>query len=308
MLVQLRHTYLRVLHPLLTRTQLRSIPYKRPQIVHVLESLISHPSIRDINPTTKRLVERCLSGDWCVQLRKMQSPTETGSSLSLERLCSLSPTSEDTLRVASTEKNDYIPSSSPEESRQKPKLKSSRSAENLRASPTKLKPHLHGLEKPTNSSSLHLPGTTGLSEPTSSPPTLASMPVPSSHHQKKTRSTTSPRSPPPPPSKSRQAGSSSQADQKYIPVRAGSLPSPIEGIVASTPIQTTIFSASASNPSLTSVNSTTAKKSHQSAPPTPPKRRKPPAVPTTSGGGARITAISSSKPSSLSRVPPISPN
>ncbi|KAI0356846.1 hypothetical protein OH77DRAFT_174652 [Trametes cingulata] len=66
----LRHTYLRVLHPLLTKTQLRNMPYKRPQIVRTLESLIENESIRDIDPTTKRLVERCLSGDWCVQFRK----------------------------------------------------------------------------------------------------------------------------------------------------------------------------------------------------------------------------------------------
>ncbi|KAG9308274.1 hypothetical protein JVU11DRAFT_12037 [Chiua virens] len=66
----LRHTYLRVLHPLLTKTQLRDIPYKRPQIVMALESLTQNANIRDINPTTKRLVERCLSGEWCVNLRK----------------------------------------------------------------------------------------------------------------------------------------------------------------------------------------------------------------------------------------------
>ncbi|KAI8996664.1 hypothetical protein BD414DRAFT_478703 [Trametes punicea] len=66
----LRHTYLRVLHPLLTKTQLRNMPYKRPQIVRTLESLIENESIRDVDPTTKRLVERCLSGDWCVQFRR----------------------------------------------------------------------------------------------------------------------------------------------------------------------------------------------------------------------------------------------
>ncbi len=61
---QLRHTYLRVLHPLLTNTQLRSQPYKRPQIRLVLLSLIANEHIRDINPTTKRLVQRCLDADW----------------------------------------------------------------------------------------------------------------------------------------------------------------------------------------------------------------------------------------------------
>lgn len=68
--LQLRHTYLRVLHPLLTKTQLRDIPYKRSQIVMALESLTQNANIRDINPTTKRLVERCLGGEWCVHLRK----------------------------------------------------------------------------------------------------------------------------------------------------------------------------------------------------------------------------------------------
>lgn len=68
--MKLRHTYLRVLHPLLTKTQLRTMPYKRPQIVRTLESLIEHEDIRDVSPTTKRLVLRCLSGDWCVQLRQ----------------------------------------------------------------------------------------------------------------------------------------------------------------------------------------------------------------------------------------------
>ncbi|KAI1784041.1 hypothetical protein LXA43DRAFT_249225 [Ganoderma leucocontextum] len=66
----LRHTYLRVLHPLLTKTQLRNMPYKRPQIVRTLESLIENEKIRDVDPTTKRLVSRCMNGDWCVQFRK----------------------------------------------------------------------------------------------------------------------------------------------------------------------------------------------------------------------------------------------
>ncbi|KAI0749911.1 hypothetical protein C8Q80DRAFT_1269710 [Daedaleopsis nitida] len=71
----LRHTFLRVLHPLLTKTQLRSMPYKRPQIVQTLESLIQNESIRHVDPTTKRLVERCMSGEWCVKLRKFATTT-----------------------------------------------------------------------------------------------------------------------------------------------------------------------------------------------------------------------------------------
>ncbi|KAK8846670.1 hypothetical protein IAR55_005757 [Kwoniella newhampshirensis] len=56
----LRHTYLRVLYPLLNHTQLRADPYKRPQIKLVLRSLISNSHIKDVDPTTERLVQRCL--------------------------------------------------------------------------------------------------------------------------------------------------------------------------------------------------------------------------------------------------------
>ncbi|ODN96475.1 hypothetical protein L198_04189 [Cryptococcus wingfieldii CBS 7118] len=56
----LRHTYLRVLYPLLNHTQLRSDLYKRPQIKLVLKSLIANAHLKEIDPTTRRLVERCL--------------------------------------------------------------------------------------------------------------------------------------------------------------------------------------------------------------------------------------------------------
>ncbi|KAM0790136.1 hypothetical protein ACM66B_005459 [Microbotryomycetes sp. NB124-2] len=61
----LRHTYLRVLHPLLTNTQLRYHPYKRPQLRRLLRSLIADSHYRRCDPTTKRLVERNLRGSWC---------------------------------------------------------------------------------------------------------------------------------------------------------------------------------------------------------------------------------------------------
>ncbi|KAG9082435.1 hypothetical protein FS749_006846 [Ceratobasidium sp. UAMH 11750] len=69
----LRHTYLRVLHPLVTNTQLKVNPYKRPELRQTLISLISHSNIRDVNPTTRRLVERCLSAEWCKALGSLDS-------------------------------------------------------------------------------------------------------------------------------------------------------------------------------------------------------------------------------------------
>ncbi|KAF8960869.1 hypothetical protein BDZ97DRAFT_1273337 [Flammula alnicola] len=74
----LRHTYLRVLHPLLTKTQLKEVPYKRSQILVALESMIGQSRIREVNPTTKRLVDRCLSGDWCVSLMELRKDAGYG--------------------------------------------------------------------------------------------------------------------------------------------------------------------------------------------------------------------------------------
>ncbi|CAD6890148.1 unnamed protein product [Tilletia controversa] len=71
----LRHTYLRVLHPLLTNTQLCTVPYKRPQIRRLLLALVSQEHIRDVSATTKRLVDRCLRAEWCVALDELTQGT-----------------------------------------------------------------------------------------------------------------------------------------------------------------------------------------------------------------------------------------
>ncbi|CCO36564.1 putative protein C24C6,10c [Rhizoctonia solani AG-1 IB] len=70
----LRHTYLRVLHPLVTNTQLKTNPYKRAELRQTLLSLISHADIRDVNATTRRLVERCLGAEWCRALGPVNLP------------------------------------------------------------------------------------------------------------------------------------------------------------------------------------------------------------------------------------------
>ncbi|CAE6447791.1 unnamed protein product [Rhizoctonia solani] len=70
----LRHTYLRVLHPLVTNTQLKTNPYKRAELRQTLMSLISHADIRDVNATTRRLVERCLGAEWCRALGPIDLP------------------------------------------------------------------------------------------------------------------------------------------------------------------------------------------------------------------------------------------
>ncbi|KAG8754364.1 hypothetical protein FRC14_005155 [Serendipita sp. 396] len=69
----LRHTYLRVLNPLLTNTQLREAPYKTHLVRRTLEGLISPTNMQEVTPTTRRLVERCLGAEWCRDL-----PPDTG--------------------------------------------------------------------------------------------------------------------------------------------------------------------------------------------------------------------------------------
>ncbi|KAF8624684.1 hypothetical protein AX17_007015 [Amanita inopinata Kibby_2008] len=121
----LRHTYLRVLHPLLTKTQLRNIPYKRTQLVYALESLLGNSRIRDVNPTTRRLVERCLGGDWCVQFKNLRdSESGSGSPVS-ESSSTFSPTAVDAASATAATHLTRTPSM------RSKALKQSKSVENL---------------------------------------------------------------------------------------------------------------------------------------------------------------------------------
>jgi hypothetical protein len=61
---RLRHTYLRVLLPLLLYTELRRDAYKREEIVSLLNSMCGENSVFEISETTRRLSSRCLSVDW----------------------------------------------------------------------------------------------------------------------------------------------------------------------------------------------------------------------------------------------------
>lgn len=72
---QLRHTMLRVLYPLLCNSQMKTDTYKRSQLTLVLNSLVANEHIRDVDPTTKRLVHRCLSAvKECAERRADSEP------------------------------------------------------------------------------------------------------------------------------------------------------------------------------------------------------------------------------------------
>jgi hypothetical protein len=164
---QLQHTYLRVLHPLLTKTQLRDLPYKRAQIVVALESLMENSEIRDIDPTTKRLVERCLRGEWCAQYRKPKAVRDT-----LRRDAEVGREgSPDADSVTSTAQAAPVPSTSRSSqlarqgSARTKTLKTSRSVENLKGKSKPPRPprtNMTVLRRPSGISMSSLSGVAGV--------------------------------------------------------------------------------------------------------------------------------------------------
>jgi len=313
----LRHTYLRVLHPLLTKTQLRSLPYKRTQIVRALESLVANQEIREVTSTTKRLVERCLDGEWRVHQRTPSGGGRVSAEHGMQR--STSPSSDRVAAQSLTPKPNVPapPNANPSLLRRR-SLKGSRSAENLRGlAKADAKPASRTLEvlrKPTNDSTIALA--------IASSPTVATTQPHRTSSETLTDKRTADRRP--------HAHAHRPAARDVIlqvPVRHGSLGtvsdqplSPTAALSSSVPLlsppPSPLVPASArtsnarvpppspagSAASGTSTASGT-KKVHRRSPPPPPKRRKPPAVPMrvvgTSNGGAEIAAIASST-SSLS--------
>ena len=313
--LQLRHTYLRVLHPLLTKTQLRSLPYKRTQIVRALESLIANQKIREVSSTTKRLVERCLNGEWCVHHRTSSGGGRVSAEHGMQRPAS--PSGDRVAAQSLTPKPNVPtpPSTNPSLLRRR-SLKGSRSAENLRGlATTDAKPAsrtLETLRKPTNDSTLAL--------------AVASSPTVATTHPHRTGSETLTDKRP----ANRHAHAHVHPPAVLPPVRHGSLgtvsdqplspsaalsssvpllspPSPLVPAFARTsnarvpPPPPSPAGSAASGMSTASASGT--KKVQRRSPPPPPKRRKPPAVPMrvvgTTNGGAEIAAIASST-SSLS--------
>ncbi|EKM57390.1 uncharacterized protein PHACADRAFT_119752 [Phanerochaete carnosa HHB-10118-sp] len=281
----LRHTYLRVLHPLLTKTQLRSMPYKRAQIVHVLESLIENENIRDINPTTKRLVKRCLSGDWCAQYRKPQPkyPSSFSDTQSVYSTDSLRSPALDSVSavVASTVHTSgsntlLAVSDTVSGGRVKSSLKASRSHENLQSTPTASKEKEKHIRLGSNDSHVSLPrlAAAAVVEPSFSRrrdrPSSLDVEVPSTAR----RTTILDDSP-------------VTTERVGAPeIRITSSPfSPTE----LSPLDPLDSTAPASYP-----GSPVSTKPRKAAPAPPPRRRKPPAIPTRVANGITITTIATS--------------
>lgn len=251
----LRHTYLRVMHPLLTRTQMRDVPYKRPQIVLALESLIQNGNIRDINPTTKRLVERCLGGEWCVQLRRTSHDKEV-----LKRQGDFRHSSPSHDIIASTTQ-DTVSSRAPTS----PDVEHDSASKALSSKPKAMK-HCRSVESIHNPTSPRLsPRSEKTSYIRSSPDSTTSLAI----------ATTIP---------PRRREKASSVGDVTSPVALH----PEKSVLAQQYRPTS--SSSLNLPPATSVNHKVRRPA-----PAPPKRRKPPPVPVgTTNSGATITAIASS--------------
>nr|GAT58111.1 predicted protein [Mycena chlorophos] len=259
----LRHTYLRVLHPLLTRTQLKDVPYKRPQIMLALEALTSNTRIRDVSATTKRLVERCLSGEWCVQLRaaRRQSQEEEqerrseGSGIGVVRGGGMDTPATVTVERTASAKGRT--------------LKSSKSMEFLKVGAANASTAL-GTRRPSNASSLNLVTSatlgTGPMSPTSpiSPARKGSMDT-AIHGQHQPRSISNPQPHP-------------RHAQTMLAPPVPALPSLSDSALVMV------------EPSYTQAQ--TQAPHRRAAPPPPTKqRRKPPAIPTTASRNGGMTTI-----------------
>ncbi|KAJ6498179.1 hypothetical protein C8R47DRAFT_1113177 [Mycena vitilis] len=279
----LRHTYLRVLHPLLTKTQLRDIPYKRPQIVYALESLTGNSGIRDISPTTRRLVDRCLTGDWCVQLRKAPSPTHPAHHTSDDDIRRGSGSSEASARAQSKLTTPSMSASAQLERSASGKsrtLKSSKSVEFIKGSSSTqqqgTRSALDTVRRPSNASSINL---------------VASATTPASHAlAPPTRKGSADTSPIGGTFADRHRAASHGSVLSPSPPTAYSVPAAVASAASLPPLPSSPTAFTQLNTSLPQ---------RRSAPPPPPKRRKPPAIPVArTNGGATITTIRSSVASS----------
>lgn len=151
------------------------MPYKRPQITRVLESLVEHESIRDVNSTTKRLVQRCLSGEWCKEHRSKASSDKGGQRVNSPGMDAMSVTS---APHAMTSRNAFVPPNHDKTSGKGKALKTSRSVENMKTRPANVHRHRTAAQLGEN---LRL----GSNDSSSSLPHVASAAVPPGQGNKK---------------------------------------------------------------------------------------------------------------------------
>ena len=274
-----------MLHPLLTKTQLRDIPYKRPQVLVTLESLLGNSKIREVNPTTKRLVDRCLSGDWCVQLRELRESAGYG----IQRVGS--PHSETSSTILSP-RGDTGPTDYASGNKATKSLKHSKSVEQLSVHSEPLirtipRSPLDQVQtrRPSNASIQNLPTFVSPTSPkaatVAAPKRRGTNNISADDVQTATRHNSLPHSP------------------EHYHQRPPPLP-PLAPHTRATPPTSPLPPLT---PPIVEEHAMQTQPRRRPPPPAPTKRRKPPAIPLgRTYSGATITTIKSSEPSPLSKV------
>ena len=264
------------------------MPYKRSQIVHVLESLIEREDIHDVNPTTKRLVQRCLAGDWCVQFRKTKSK-HTSSVSDTQSISSTESLRSPALESVSSAGSGFAVHASGSNALlavsgavgRKSSLKASRSFENMQSAlPASIKEkERHAIRLGSNDSS------------TSLPRVAAAAAVEPSLSRRRDRAGSMDTEVP-----SSAARRATILDDVQLTAEPVSAP---EIHVVSSPFSPTEMSPlerfdSPTPLAASSLPASPVPKPRKTAPAPPPRRRKPPAIPAKAGAGVTITTIASS--------------
>lgn len=251
-----------------------------------LESLIGNSRIHDVNPTTKRLVERCLSGDWCIQLKATQrSPTlsgTTGSPTTSEFSIHSPPSTFTAPSIAHSVDSSILKLKN---------MKFSKSVENLGYRPD------HSNAPPIPRSPLDQAQTRHSNGSTTSLTSLPSTKV----------------RPPVPQRKSSNSVSETPAARVHSASTSSSSRSSSQTSLVAEPVERVVnfLSVKASRPTHASTSSlpnhrvddpAQSQPRRRPPPPAPPKRRKPPAIPILGSNKVTMHTIRSSEPSPLSRV------
>jgi hypothetical protein len=253
--------------------------------------MVGHSRIRDLNSTTKRLVERCLSGPWCVQLMELRNESGHGSRLG-------SPSSD--LSTILSSPDNMGPSTAShhlDSSKIMMSLKYSKSVEHLGRAEAltkqQLKSPLDQVRRPSNASVQSLPGFAEVATSSKVTP----VPVTSPAAKKRSTSATADTHPHLLRHNSLPLEGDHELNNYHYQERSprsarSSLSPPVSPL---SPKQVAIFEEPA-----TQIVPPSARR--RRPPPAPPRRQNPPPIPIgRTNSGVTITSIRSSEPSPLSK-------
>jgi hypothetical protein len=268
-------------------------------ILVCLESMISNSRIREVNPTTKRLVERCLSGTWCISLMELRNEAGYGinrvGSPSSDMSTITSPPGTMDISMAASHRLEVSGST-----KVMMNMKFSKSVENFgRADPSSASRQapwspLDQVRRSSNGSVHSLPGFVGSAASSSKTSSAHNAPATKKRSTSVNEGAHSPRH-------NNSLPAQDAHHYHYSPPSAPATSNPhttFDQLASHIPtVLVDDFTAATSAMTLTDAPR------RRPPPPAPPKRRKPPAIPIgRTHSGATITSIRSSEPSPLSKV------